>query len=62
MAKPVQKILFFHWYTCRDYENESPFRNQKRRFAERRKADKVAQRTTGLQRTVKPTLPPSATP
>lgn len=43
MAKPAQKILFFYCYQCRDYElKTSPhFRNQKRRFARRKKARKA---------------------
>jgi len=44
MARYAQPILFFYCYTCKDYElKTSPhFRNQKRRFARRRKAEKAA--------------------
>jgi hypothetical protein len=41
----AQKILFFYCYTCKDYElKTSPhYRNQKRRFAKRRKGEQQAQ-------------------
>lgn len=49
MAKPAQKILFFYCYQCRAYEPKaSPhFRNQKRRFARRRKAEAEEERANG---------------
>jgi hypothetical protein len=42
-AKPAQKIRFFYCYACQDYEPKaSPhYRNQKRRFARRRKTEKA---------------------
>ena len=42
-SKPAQKILFFFCYQCHDYEvKTSPhYRNQKRRLARRRKAEKA---------------------
>jgi hypothetical protein len=43
-AKPAQKIRFFYCYECRAYEiKTSPhYRNQKRRFMRRKKAEKAS--------------------
>ena len=42
-SKPAQKIRFFYCYECKEYEPKtSPhYRNQKRRFARRRKAEEA---------------------
>ncbi len=42
-SKPAQKIRFFYCYECHQYEPKtSPhYRNQKRRFARRRKAEEA---------------------
>jgi hypothetical protein len=44
VTKPAQKILHFYCYQCKDYElKTSPhYRNQRRRFARRKKAREVA--------------------
>jgi hypothetical protein len=43
MSSYAQKILHFYCYTCKAYElKTSPhFRNQKRKFARRRKAEQA---------------------
>ena len=52
MGSPyAQKILHFYCYKCKDYElKTSPhFRNQKRRFARRRKKEAAVQTSQSEQ-------------
>jgi hypothetical protein len=42
-SKPAQKIRFFYCYDCEQYEPKTSvhYRNQKRRFTRRRKAEQA---------------------